>query len=240
MTEAGRLASTLFRQSVRNWRKGDNSPVSDADLAVDRLLRERLMKARPGFGWLSEESPDGPARLAASHVWVVDPIDGTRAFLKGGDQWCISAGLVRDGAPVAAAVYRPMTEELYTAAKDRGATLNHVAISASRQSTISGARILGAKQITQKLAGCVALGAADIPLALRLCLVARGHYDAFAAATPKHDWDICAGHLILEEAGGIVTDLPGRPCIYNRPDPFQRGIVASNAALHGLIAKAVN
>jgi myo-inositol-1(or 4)-monophosphatase len=240
VTEAGRLAMTLFRQSVRNWRKGDNSPVSDADIAVDRLLHSRLIGARPTYGWLSEETEDGPARLGASHVYVIDPIDGTRGFLKGGDGWCISAGLARDGVPIAAVVYRPLTEEIFAAAAGKGATLNLMPIRASAQAVLSGARILGAKQITQRLPGCAAMGAADIPLALRLCLVAEGKYDAFAAATPKHDWDICAGDLILREAGGVVTDLQGAPCIYNRAEPFQRGIIASGAALHPAILKAVS
>ena len=239
VTEAGRLAMTLFRQSVRNWRKGDNSPVSDADIAVDRLLHDRLMTARPGYGWLSEEAEDGPARLGASHVFVVDPIDGTRGFLKGGDGWCISAGLVRDGAPIAAVVYRPLTEETYAASGTGGATRNHAPIRAGSRADIAGARILGAKQITQKLAGCEAMGAADIPLALRLCLVADGTYDGFVAATPKNDWDICAGDLILRQAGGIVTDLSGAACIYNRRETFQRGIIASGAALHMAIRKVV-
>jgi myo-inositol-1(or 4)-monophosphatase len=238
--EAGRLALTLFRQSVRNWRKDDNSPVSDADIAVDRLLHKRLIGARPSYGWLSEEAEDGPGRLSSRHVWVVDPIDGTRAFLKGGDQWCISAGLVRDGVPVAAAVYRPLKEHCFAAAKGAGATLNLGPIKASAHTEIAGARILGARQMAQKLAGSAALSAADVPLALRLCLIAEGRYDAFVAATPKNDWDICAGHLILEEAGGIVTDLSGQPCIYNRAEPFQRGIIASNRAIHGEIARALN
>ena len=240
VTEAGRLATTLFRQSVRNWRKEDNSPVSDADLAVNRLLQDRLTGARPDYGWFSEESDDGPARLSASHVWVVDPIDGTRAFLKGGNQWCISVGLVKDGRPIAAVVYRPMTNELYAAVKGQGAKLNHLPLKTGTTSAVAGCRILGASGIARRLPGCEIMPAADLPLALRLCYVAQGLCDAFIAIGPKLDWDICAGQLLVEEAGGIVTDLTGQPCTYNREEIFQCGVIAANPVLHGECVRAMN
>jgi myo-inositol-1(or 4)-monophosphatase len=240
VTEAGHLALTLFRQNVRNWRKDDNSPVSDADIAVDRMLHARLMGARPSYGWLSEETEDGPARLKAMHVWVVDPIDGTRSFLAGGDQWCISAALVTAGEPVAAVVYRPVTEDIFIAAAGKGATLNHLPIAVNTDVAICNALILGAKGIARRISGCTAMvSAPDTPLALRMCLVAQGRYDAYVATTPKFDWDICAGHLVLAEAGGKVTDLRGLPCIYNREETFQCGIVAAGRKLHRSLFEAL-
>ena len=145
MREAGGLALQTFRAELRSWTKGASSPVSEADLAVDALLRERLLTIRPA-GWLSEETEDDPARLACAEVWVVDPIDGTRAYLAGRPEWTVSAALVSGGRPVVAALYAPALGEMFLAIAGSGATLNGMPIRASAGDALAGARFSGAKR----------------------------------------------------------------------------------------------
>src|SRR3954454_7894615 len=121
--EAGALALSLFRTELRNWTKGASSPVSEADIAVNDLLERRLRSATPGYGWLSEESADDEARLGKRLVWIVDPIDGTRAYLAHREDWCVSVALVEDTAPVLAAVFAPVSDEFFFAVRGQGATL---------------------------------------------------------------------------------------------------------------------
>ena len=128
----GELGKSLTRQNVKRWSKPDGSEVTEADLAIDALLKDRLQAARPSYGWLSEETPDGAARLAHDRIWIVDPIDGTRAFINSRDEWCVAAALIERGRPVVAAVYRPMVEEFYTAIAGRGAFLNSATSANSR------------------------------------------------------------------------------------------------------------
>ena len=118
--EAGELALSLFRKDLKNWTKGASSPVSEADIAVNDLLEQRLRAATPDYGWLSEESEDGPARLAASRVWIVDPIDGTRSFIAGRPDWAISVALVEARRPIMGALYAPVSEELFLAVAGAG------------------------------------------------------------------------------------------------------------------------
>src|ERR1043166_4730944 len=130
--EAGALAARTFQTAVKNWTKHGGSPVSDADIAVDNFLRERLKAIAPDCGWLSEESEDDLARLHAPRIWVVDPIDGTRAYLSGRTDWSISVALVENGRPVLAAIFAPMQDALYAASTGQGTTLNGAAVTAPR------------------------------------------------------------------------------------------------------------
>src|SRR5688500_11312021 len=141
--EAGQLASTFFRRSPQSWAKAGGSPVTEADMAVDAFLRTTLLAARPGYGWLSEETADDPARRARDTIFVVDPIDGTRGFIEGDDRWCVSLAVVRAGRPVAAALYAPVRDEFFTAIIGEGAWLRERRLSVSRQAGLSGARIAG-------------------------------------------------------------------------------------------------
>src|ERR1700730_11126272 len=143
--EAGLLALTTFRGELKSWIKGGTSPVSEADLAVDALLRERLL-AIHDVGWLSEETDDDPARLGETDVWVVDPIDGTRAYLAGLPDWAISAALVSGGRPIVAALYAPVTDELFLSVAGRGATVNGTPIETSAGDQLAGAKFSGAKR----------------------------------------------------------------------------------------------
>jgi myo-inositol-1(or 4)-monophosphatase len=232
--EAGAVALKYFRGQLKSWTKGKaGSPVTEADIASNELLRERLLA--PGDGWLSEESENDPSRLHARRVWVVDPIDGTRAYMAGREDWSISAALVENGRPVAAALYAPATDELFLATAGGGATRNDVSIQASGGGALAGARIAGPKRMLERIA-------ADAPalvivprihsLALRIVRVAQGELDAAIAGGSGHDWDLAAADLLVHEAGGIITAVDGKALIYNRPAPVHGALVASGRERH--------
>ncbi|WP_239025168.1 inositol monophosphatase family protein [Rhodoligotrophos defluvii] len=235
--EAGALAMDLRAKGIETWNKGDGTPVTDADLAVDRLLRTRLLDARPDYGWLSEETADDKARLRHERVWIVDPIDGTRSYMSGLNDWCIATALVDAGRPVAAAIYCPPADHLYLAARDRGATLNGSRIVVSDCADIDGARILARESafVAKRWAG-QAWPRMQLDMrksiALRLCLVAAGVFDASFALGETSDWDIAGAHLVVAEAGGIVTTLSGAVPLYNQVRTRHAGVVASGPALH--------
>jgi myo-inositol-1(or 4)-monophosphatase len=236
--EAGALARSLLQQSVKGWTKRDGSPVTEADLAVDKALKVRLHDARPGYGWLSEETPDTPDRLERRNVWIVDPIDGTRAFAQGGDEWCVAAALLIDGRPALAAIYRPMTGDFYEARSGLGARLNGKPLHIANASALAGARILGNASALEQLqakAPVEAVAGGNTPLAMRLARVAQGDLDAALSTTPKHDWDLAAGDLLVHEAGGAVTGLNGKTFSYNRRETRQANYVASSHVLHAAL-----
>ena len=235
--EAGALALQTFRGELKSWIKGQSSPVSEADIAVDALLRERLL-AIHDVGWLSEETEDDPVRLNETDVWVVDPIDGTRAYLAGLPDWAVSAALVSDGRPVIAALYAPVTDELFLSIAGAGATLNGVPIRASTGDQLAGATFAGPKRRLDSLATVEPLidAAPRVPsLALRVARVATGALDGAFAGPNSHDWDLAAADLLVHEAGGMVTTLTGQLLIYNRPDPVHGVLVAAGRARHAVL-----
>src|ERR1700758_2310243 len=148
--EAGRLALSLFRTELKTWTKGASSPVSEADIAVNDLLEQRLRTATPDYGWLSEESADDDARLGKPFVWIVDPIDGTRGYLAGREDWCVSVALVEDAAPVLAAVFAPASDEFFFALRGCGATRNDVPISTTSGTGLDFSRIAGPKPLAER------------------------------------------------------------------------------------------
>jgi myo-inositol-1(or 4)-monophosphatase len=238
--EAGALALSMFGMPVKNWIKGASSPVSEADIAVDKLLRERLSAAEPGIGWLSEESVDDPARLAARFVWIVDPIDGTRAYIAGLSEWVVSAALVDSGRPVVACLFAPVSGEFFCAITGGGATLNGTPIATSLGETLGGTRIAGPKNFLEKLPPFdpPATIVPRIPsLALRIARVAQGTIDAAVAGGNSHDWDLAAADLLVHEAGGALTPLSGEPLTYNRPEPRHGMLVAAGRDRHGALLK---
>jgi myo-inositol-1(or 4)-monophosphatase len=242
VTEAGALALSKFGSPVKNWTKGASSPVCEADIEADLLLRDRLMRDSPGYGWLSEESADDPARLTARRVWIVDPIDGTRGFISGRSDWAISAALVEDGRPVAAALFAPVTDELFLAVKGRGATRSGEPIAPAPGASLDGTRMAGPPRRLERLAA-IAPGIVAVPkifsLALRLAYVASGALHAALAAPNSHDWDLAAADLLVHEAGGALTSLEGHPPIYNRPDPVHGALIAAGHARHAAIMNLV-
>jgi myo-inositol-1(or 4)-monophosphatase len=238
--EAGLLARSMFGTPINNWTKGESSPVSDADIAVDRLLYERLAGDGSGFAWLSEESVDDPARLAARYVWIVDPIDGTRAYLAGQPDWAVSAALVENGRPIVACLYAPVTDEFFAAIVGQGATRNNAAIAATPGTSLAQARVAGPKSFLERLAGS-APPFAVVPrtrsLALRLARVAQGEYDVAIAGVDSHDWDLAAADLLVHEAGGALTAIGGGTVIYNVPVLRHGMLVAAGRDRHAALVE---
>lgn len=238
LAEAARAAGAMMlamRGRTRVRGKADGSPVTDADLAVDAMLRERLTAGRPDYGWLSEETADDPARLARRRVFVVDPIDGTTAYIRRKPWFCTSLAVVEDGRPVAAAIYAPELDELHLAEAGGGATLNGEPIRASQEQDLSAARVVGDPDLLRPPAWPPFTVERRNALAYRLALVADGRFDAAISPTPKREWDIAAGALIAAEAGAVVTDAAGAPLRFNTPDARAPGLLASAPALHPLI-----
>lgn len=234
--EAGRVALDFFREgsetAARIWMKAGSSPVSEADLAVDTFLKDRLTKALPEAGWLSEETADDLSRLERRLVWIVDPIDGTRAFVAGSTDWAVSIALLADGQPIAGTVYAPARGELYEAGRGTGAFKDGNRFSVPARQTLAGARVAGPQPLFDLVArrdASVTLLPKVPSLALRLVRVAEGTVDIGLASIASHDWDIAAADLILQEAGGAFTGINGRPPPYNRRDP-RHGVLAAAAA----------
>ena len=239
--EAGALALQTFRGQLKSWIKGKSSPVSEADLAVDALLRERLLTIHDA-GWLSEETEDDPARLQRSDVWVVDPIDGTRAYLAGLPDWAVSVALVNAGRPVVAALYAPVTDELFLSIAGTGATLNGVPIKASKGDQIADAKFSGPKRRLESLA-TIEPAIQTMPrvpsLALRLARVATGALDGAFAGPDSHDWDLAAADLLVHEAGGLISTVTGQSLVYNRPNPVHDALLAAGRARHAVLLSLI-
>ncbi len=232
--QAGAVAMKFFRGPLKSWTKGaGESPVSEADIAANDLLHKLLVA--PGDGWLSEESENDPTRLQARRVWVIDPIDGTRAFIAGREDWSVSAALVVEGRPVAAALYAPVTDELFLATAGQGAIRNGAPIRATAGSELNGARVGGPKRMMERVVergtGLVVLPRIH-SLALRLARVADGTLDAAVAGGNGHDWDLAAADLLVHEAGGLMSGLDGRALTYNRPDPVHSVLIAAGRERH--------
>ncbi len=232
--EAGALMMRLRgRVAVRG--KPDGSPVTDADLAVDALLHERLTGARPDYGWLSEETADDPARLSKRRVFVVDPIDGTTAFIRGKPWFCTSLAVVEDGRPVAAAVFAPELDELHLAGLGGGATLNGAPVRASQAHDLATARVTGDPDTLRPPRWPPFAVERRNAIAWRLAATGAGVFDAAIAPTPKCEWDVAAGALLAQEAGAAVTDACGAPLLFNTPGARVPGVIACAPALLPLI-----
>ncbi|MBL8562021.1 MAG: 3'(2'),5'-bisphosphate nucleotidase CysQ, partial [Gemmobacter sp.] len=240
--QAGAIALGFWRQSPQVWEKPGLGPVTEADLAVNAHLRAMLQAARPDYGWLSEEDPDGPARLEADRVFVLDPIDGTRAFIAGEEHFAVSLAVVRQGQSLAAVVYLPARDRLYCASVNGPALCDGQPIQTSAQPSEVGARVLttGPTLAPENWPG----GVPDVKrsfrasLAYRLCLVAEGRHDAMLTLRPAWEWDIAAGALIAARAGAVVTDRHGAALVFNRAHPQAEGVVCAAPGVHaGLIGR---
>lgn len=234
--EAGALASSYFKSSPKAFRKADGSQVSEADLAVDAALKLDLTTRRKDYGWLSEESPDDRSRLKHARVWMIDPIDGTGAFLREIPEWTVSAALVEDGHPVVGVVYNPEKDEFFHAIRGDGAFLNGERIHTTGQATLEGAKMIASgglfrKKIWQDPWPNVRAEWVN-SVAYRLALVASGRGDATISLTPKAEWDLAAAAVIIEEAGGVITDHRGAAHSYNAEEPKFPSLVASGLPLH--------
>lgn len=235
--QAGELAMSFYNSSVKSWNKSDGSPITEADLAVDTFLKNALLKHRPDYGWLSEETADSDDRLTRSRVWIVDPIDGTRSFVERTGEWCISAALVEDGKPVLARVYRPLADHMYSATPNGGAYLSGKSICASNTDTLENCKMMTRGRVLEsprwKTPWPHMQTGIATSLALRLCLVADGSFDGTIALGDKCDWDLAAGDLIVREAGGCVTNIHGDTLAYNNKQTRQPGgLMVAGKNLH--------
>jgi myo-inositol-1(or 4)-monophosphatase len=233
--EAGALAFSKFRSTYKSWTKDKASPVTEVDIAVDELLRARLGVYDSSYGWLSEETADNPARLDAERIWIVDPIDGTRGFMAGFPDWSIVAALVEHGRPIAAALYVPVTDQMFVAEAGRGTLLNGKPSQASSGEVLDGVRVAGPKRRLDALA-TLAPRLELVPkvhsLALRLARIAEGTLEVAFAGPASRDWDLAAADLLVHEAGGRLTTLSGQSLIYNRADTAHPALIAAGEARH--------
>ena len=238
---AGRLALDCRARGLTVERKAGGSPVTDGDLAVDALLRRELIGARPGYGWLSEESPDDEARLSASRLFIVDPIDGTTAYVKAQPWFAISIAVVEAGRPTAGVVFAPALDELYAASLHGGASCNGEPIAASSADRLEDCAILAPSGVFEGRMWAepwppMRVGQRNA-LAYRMALVAAGRFDAALSLGWKNDWDIAAGDLIAREAGAHVSDQAGRPLVFNTTYARNAGLVCAGPALAPLILR---
>ena len=237
--EAGRIALRFWKRNPRVWDKGEEGPVTEADHAVNEALLRRLRAARPDYGWLSEETPDDPARLATEHQFILDPIDGTRAFIAGEDSFSHALAVARQGVVTAGVVYLPALGRMFAATCDGAATLNGAVIEASRLPGIEGANILtpSANMKPELWPG----GVPDLKrsfrasVAYRLALVAQGRFDGMLSFRQGWEWDIAAGSLIAARAGARVTDRAGRALRFNMAVPKADGLIAAAPGLHAAL-----
>ncbi|MFO0990378.1 MAG: 3'(2'),5'-bisphosphate nucleotidase CysQ [Hyphomicrobiales bacterium] len=231
VAKASMLALDHWKRGPLHWDKSDGSPVSEGDLAVDRALHEALAKERPDYGWISEESPDDLARLAKRHVWIADPIDGTRDFIVGGIDWCIALALLEEGKPILAIVACPAREETFTAMRGEGAYRDTQRLKMADNLNLSEATVIANRSVLAQL-GKASGGAPRLALSVRLCRIAEGSADATVATTTKHDWDLAPGDLIVREGGGRVSTAAGVPFQFNRRETRQAGLIAAPPRLH--------
>lgn len=236
---AGAIAKRHFGRGPEVWEKPGEGPVTAADLEIDAMLRAELLAAHPDYGWLSEETPDGPERLGAERVFIVDPIDGTRAFIKGERSWAHSLALAERGRVIAAVVHLPLLGRSYAAHEGGGASCDGQAVTPSARETLEDARVLAnaAQFVPERWPGGVPRVERHFrpSLAYRLCLVAEGRFDAMITLRDAWEWDVAAGDLIVREAGGRVSTREGRPAVYNNAVPKLPGMVAAGGALHARI-----
>ncbi len=228
--EAGRLAMARWETEFKRWEKVPGSPVCDVDLELDALLRERLTALLPDAGWLSEETADSRARLSARRIWVVDPIDGTRDYLRHRPGWSVSVALVEDGAPVIGVLDAPARGERWIAEAGRGAARNGVQLHVTPRDQLAGSRMPTdhLPRIDQDLV------IVDKPnsIALRIAMVAAGEADLLATIRWGNEWDVAAAVLLVREAGGTITDVLGQPLAFNTPSGKAFGLLASAPGIH--------
>ena len=242
--EAARQVFTRFTLgAIEAEYKAGHDPVTEADKAVDAVLRKELLRA--GEGWLSEESVDDFSRLEKKRVWIVDPLDGTREFVAGIPEFCVSVALVEDGIPVAGGICNPATNETFLGSLDSGITYNGKAAHASRRSSLEGAVVLASRSETRRgewnqfqKAGLNIRTVGSV--AYKLALVSAGLADATFTLTPKHEWDVAAGAALVASAGGFVSTLQNSPLRCNHKSPLLSGLLACGALMRDELLALVN
>lgn len=239
--EAGALALGYFGHAQKTWTKGVDSIVGEADIAVDERLGAILRTARPDYGWLSEETADSPDRLGRRSVFVVDPIDGTRAFVAGRKEWTVSLAVVEDGRPVVGVLVAPALGESFHGVAGEGAFLNDAPIHVNAAGRLDGARYASSRRYAKAIAEATGLVTGDVryipSLAYRLAAVAAGTFDIAIARPNAMDWDLAAADLLVQEAGARLTDFAGAAPRYNRPDSAHPALIATTPALFAAVGE---
>jgi len=229
--------------AVETEYKAGHDPVTEADRAVDAVLRQNLL--RDGEGWLSEETADNPSRLDKERVWIVDPLDGTREFVKGLPEFCVSIGYIENGKPVAGGIYNPATRETFLGSVASGVLYNGKPASASQRTSLEGALVLASrsevkrgewKQFENGAFKVQAMGS----VAYKLALVAAGLADITFTLTPKNEWDVAAGAALVLSAGGFVSTLDHAPLRCNNKNPLITGLLACGPNLRDSLLAAVD
>ena len=231
LRNAGEEALRFAIDGFETTQKPDQSPVTSADLAVNQVLHTHLVSAFPQDGWLSEESPDSLDRLQKRRVWVIDPIDGTKAFISGEPEFCISVGLIEQGQPIVAGIFNPSTNELFTATRGGGLYLNSKPV-VPPEPWSSRHPVIALNSWEQQIGRFMSLESSAINRPIRsiawaLALTATGRIEAVATWEPENEWDVAAGALLITEAGGTISDGRGQMLTFNRREPRYRGIIAS-------------
>lgn len=236
--EAGAIIRAIYdtNYTVDYKDKRQDSPVTMADRDANHKIHDILQSGFPDYGWLSEETVDSSTRLSCHRVWVVDPMDGTKEFIQKIPEFAVSIALVEDGLPVLGVVYNPPLDQLYWTVRGQGAWCGAQRLQVSQLGRLAEATILSSRSETKR-------GEWDSfknsfktrptgSIAYKLSLIGSGEADATFTLVPKNEWDICAGVLIVEEAGGTVTNLDNTPVIFNQPKTLLPGLIASNSTLH--------
>ena len=242
--EAGAAIRNFYKDEYTVRDKGEDNPLTDADLAADKILERHLRTAFPEFGWLSEETADTPARLEKSHVWIVDPLDGTREFTLGIPEFVVSVGLVIDGRAVVGVLYNPIKEQLFEGIVGQGATLNGEPIHVTDHGDLQGSKVVCSRTEMKKgwfddFEEVLTPGPVG-SVAYKFGLVAAGMAESTFTPRPRSEWDICGGVAIVEAAGGRCSDRTGAPYIFNRPKPLVDGVAVSNGHIHQAILEVMD
>ena len=241
--EAGKLALKWFKKDPEQWKKDDGSLVSKADIEINDLLNKLLKNKNPEFGWLSEENEDDKSRLNKKITFVVDPLDGTKAFLEGKKEFSISVAIVKNGLPISGIVFSPSTDEMFEAEKNKGSWKNNKKVIISNYNRLEKCKMIAFKPMFSHPAWKEPWPKMDVEnrnsIAYRMALVASGQYDAMMALNSKNDWDIAAGDLLISESGGIVTLHTNKKIIYNTENTKKPSVIGTNKAIHEKIIKRV-
>ncbi|MDO8432636.1 MAG: 3'(2'),5'-bisphosphate nucleotidase CysQ [Candidatus Binatus sp.] len=239
--KAARAAGEILRG---HWRrggyeigsKGHDNPVTQADLEADHAIKSLLREPFPDYGWLSEETVDNDARLKCRRVWIVDPLDGTKEFIRGVPEFCVAIALIEDGVPILGVTYNPIKREMYSAARGAGCYLNSKRVHVTRTRTLKRATVLASRSETARGEWQVFHGVMKVSptgsVAYKLALVAGGKGDATFTRSPKSEWDIASGAALVMEAGGSITDIRGRELRFNQRVVKLEGLIADNKLLH--------
>ncbi len=238
--QAGAIAKAAFEANdSKTWSKSDSSPVTDADIAVNNFLDETLRAARPTYGWLSEETKDDHSRHACPRSFVVDPIDGTRAFIERTPNFAVSVAIIEKGRAIAGVVFNPLTDELYEAHLGGGAFLNGTRLTANDPAQIAGIKMIGYPRKFRRLEFPEMTVSISNSMAYRICLAVSGQADATIAFTPKSDWDVAAAAIIATEAGAVITDIRGTTPHFDTETTSGLGVICAGPTLHPLLLAKV-